>query len=94
MAVSYRTSLCIVQLVFFIPGLAAGLWLCLKQWLRTVGSCWKFIVILALLRIIGAILSIVSESSLNDSIIVGVIICNLLGVAPLTLACTGLLSRV
>lgn len=90
----YLFGICIVQLVFFFPGLQVGCYLCWKQGLKAVASCWRFVVILAWLRVTSAAYTIAAIYHPKEWILIVVIVCDLLGVAPLTLACVGLLQRV
>jgi len=94
MAISYRTGITILQIIYFVPALALALLLCVKQGLKQASSSWRFIVVLSLLRIAGDIAYFIALNHPTVAALVTVIICDLLGLAPLTLACVGLLGRV
>jgi hypothetical protein len=93
MAVSYATAIAIVQLVFFVPGLALTILLCLRDGWTGAAATGRYILILALLRIAGAICQIISVTNLSEGLLVAIIIFDLIGIAPLTLAAVGLLQR-
>lgn len=94
MPITIENAISVLQLIFFFPGLTLSCLLCYQQGLKAVASCWRFVVILCFLRVCGAICSIIASSNPSEAIITTVIICDLLGLAPLTLMCVGLLNRV
>lgn len=85
MTFTYRDGIAVLQLVVFVPCLSPSLWLCYKQGLKAVASCWRFLIILACLRISGAICQLILISDYSDSVVITKIVCDLLGIAPLTL---------
>ncbi|MCJ1287234.1 hypothetical protein MMC26_006582 [Xylographa opegraphella] len=88
-----REGLSIANIVFYIPCLFIAGWV---SFLHGFGrqSGWIFMVILALVRIVGSICQIVSESSPSESIDEAWIILSSVGLSPLILAMLGLLARV
>ncbi|KAJ2972364.1 hypothetical protein NQ176_g7201 [Zarea fungicola] len=91
---TYRDGIAILQLVAFIPCLLFATVLCFKQGLKAVSACWRFLLILGLLRVIAAICQLLLITHNDRSIIITKLTCDLLGIAPLTLAAVGLLRRV
>lgn len=91
---TYRNGIAVLQLAAFSPCLALSLLLCFRQGMKAVASCWRFLIILACLRIAGAICELIMITNTSDSVITAKLICDLLGIAPLTLAAVGLLQRV
>lgn len=94
MTISYRTGVNILQFIYFVPASALALFLCFQQGWKSASSSWRFVVTLALLRIAGDIAYFVTLSHPSLGAYVTVIICDLMGLAPLTLTCAGLLERV
>ncbi|KAJ5993156.1 hypothetical protein N7451_008880 [Penicillium sp. IBT 35674x] len=94
MTVSYRTGVNILQFIYFVPAGTLAIFLCFQQGLKSAASSWRFVVTLALLRIAGDIAYFVTLSYPSLGAYVTVIICDLMGLAPLTLTCAGLLERV
>lgn len=91
---TYRDGIAVLQLIAFIPCLLFATVICFKQGFKAVASCWRFLVILALLRVIAAICQLLLMTHSDRGIIVTKLTCDLLGIAPLTLAAVGLLRRV
>ncbi|KAJ3496755.1 hypothetical protein NLG97_g2420 [Lecanicillium saksenae] len=91
---TYRDGIAVLQLIAFIPCLLFATVLCFKQGIRAVSACWRFLLILGLLRVIAAICQLLLMTHNDRSIVVTKLTCDLLGIAPLTLAAVGLLRRV
>ncbi|CEJ94087.1 hypothetical protein VHEMI09641 [[Torrubiella] hemipterigena] len=92
---TYRDGIAVLQLVAFFPCLVLSLLLCFRQGLKAVAACWRFLIILAALRVAGSICQLLLiHDPQNIHIITAKLICDLLGIAPLTLAAVGLLQRV
>ncbi|EGX93352.1 hypothetical protein CCM_04726 [Cordyceps militaris CM01] len=91
---TYRDGIAVLQLVAFIPCLLFATVLCFKQGMRAVSACWRFLLILGLLRVIAAICQLLLMTHDDRAIVVTKLTCDLLGIAPLTLAAVGLLRRV
>ena len=88
-----REGLSVANLVFYIPCLFIAGWVSFRHGFNRQ-SGWIFILLLALIRIIGSICQIVSESSPGESIDEAWIILSSVGLSPLMLAMLGLLARV
>lgn len=86
MTVSYRTTITIIQFIFFVPSTIYAIWLCFHHGLKAAGT-WRFIATLSLLRVAGGI-----SYSLN--VIVFVVVCEFSGLAPLMLVCVAFVGRV
>ncbi|BCS00372.1 uncharacterized protein AKAW2_50713S [Aspergillus luchuensis] len=94
MTFRYEDGIALLQLIAFVPCLFLALLLCYQQGMKAVASCWRFLIILACLRIAGAICELISITDPSIDVITTKITCDLLGIAPLTLAAVGLLQRV
>jgi hypothetical protein len=92
MTVSYRTAITIVQFIFFVPAAFISLWLCFKDGIRQA-STWRFIVTFSLLRMAGCISYFISLTDLNINVEAAVIVCELLGIAPLTMVLVAFVAR-
>jgi hypothetical protein len=93
MALAYRAIISIVQLVFFVPAFGFGIVLALRHGFGK-SSGWYFLMALSLLRTVGAVCEIIATKDYSVGVYTTAIICNSIGLAPLTLLCLGLLSRV
>ncbi len=93
MTISYRTAITIVQCIFFTPAVPLTIWLCVKDGIRQA-STWRFVATLSLLRIAGDIAYFVSLSHPNINAEAAVIVCELLGLAPLMLIMVAFVARV
>jgi hypothetical protein len=93
MALAYRAIISIVQLIFYIPAFGLGILLALRHGFGK-SSGWYFLMAFTLLRTIGAICEIIASQDFSVGVYIAALICNSIGLAPLTLLCLGLLSRV
>ncbi|KAI2853453.1 hypothetical protein CBS11350_191 [Aspergillus niger] len=91
---TYEDGIALLQLIAFVPCLFLALLLCYQQGMKAVASCWRFLIILACLRIAGAVCQLITITDESIDVITTKITCDLLGIAPLTLAAVGLLQRV
>jgi len=91
---TYRDGIAVLQIIVFFPCLVLSLLLCFIQGLKAVASCWRFLIILACLRLGGAICQLIMMTDHSRPVVVAKLTCDLLGIAPLTLACVGLMQRV
>jgi hypothetical protein len=93
MTLAYRGIVAIVQLIFFVPGFACGIFLASRHGFGKSAG-WYFILAFTLLRTIGAICEIVAVLDFSVGVYIAALVCGSIGLAPLTLLCLGLLSRV
>ncbi|KAI1275428.1 hypothetical protein F5Y07DRAFT_176409 [Xylaria sp. FL0933] len=90
--ITFRDATAIVQLIFYMIYLAAGVFLCYKHgWRR--GGGWFIIVVFSFLRIIGALFEIVAISYPARSVYAGVLVIESIGIAPLIGISAGMLAR-
>lgn len=94
MTFRYEDGIALLQLIAFVPSLFLAILLCYQQGMKAVASCWRFLIILACLRISGAVCQLITITDTSINVITTKITCELLGIAPLTLAAVGLLQRV
>ncbi|UNI23868.1 hypothetical protein JDV02_009661 [Purpureocillium takamizusanense] len=84
----------IATIVVFSLYLIGGVWLCVKHGFHK-SSGWRFLIILALARLIGSSLRLATiNDPTNDSLYVGWLVLNGLGFGPLVAMLMGLLTRV
>lgn len=92
MTVSYRTAITIVQFIFFAPAAPLGLWLCFKDGIKQAAT-WRFVATLSLLRMSGDIAYFISLSHPSVNAETVVIVCELLGLAPLMMILVAFVAR-
>lgn len=94
MSLTIYNKISIIQLVFFLPALAIAVILAYRHGIRR-SSGWVYLVILALMRIIGASMQLATISSPdNTSIATGSQILQNIGLSPLILVLLGLITRI
>ncbi|PYH92855.1 hypothetical protein BO71DRAFT_12490 [Aspergillus ellipticus CBS 707.79] len=93
MAVDYRHGLSILDLIVYLPTLFIALWMAFHHGFQR-NSDWIFLVIFSLVRIVGSCcyLATINDPSSID-LYTAWAVCMSIGLSPLTLTCTGLLSR-
>ncbi|KAI1362461.1 hypothetical protein F5Y08DRAFT_274929 [Xylaria arbuscula] len=90
--VTYRDATAIVQLVFFLPYLVSGSYLCQKHgWSRSGG--WLIVVIFSVLRLISASFQIATIWHPTRSVYSGALVTASIGVGPLVGISIGMLRR-
>ena len=93
MGLSYRGAIAVLQLAVFAPCFPLAVFLGFRHGFGR-SSGWYFLIVFTLLRIIGAVLYLIDEYHPSQNLLVGALVCSLIGISPLTLLCVGLLSRV
>jgi hypothetical protein len=91
--VTYADGIAILQLVIFPFILAASLYVWKQTGWRAGGKIWRFPLILSLLRIAGSISTLISISHDSKNVEIAVAVCEMIGIAPLTLTYIGLLRQ-
>lgn len=89
----YRTGITILQFIFFVPALFIAVYLCFHHGMKAAGT-WRFIATLSCLRLAGDISYFISLSHPSLNVYVAVIVCELMGLAPLMLTSVALVGRV
>jgi hypothetical protein len=93
MVLAYRAIIAIVQLVFYVPGFSLSILLASRHgFAKSAG--WYFLIAFTLVRTVGAICEIISIQSFSVGVFIAALICSSIGLAPLTLLCLSMLSRV
>ncbi|KAH8696279.1 hypothetical protein BGW36DRAFT_297538 [Talaromyces proteolyticus] len=92
--VDYRDGIAIIQLIVFPVLFVIGILIWKRIGWRAGGKSWRFVVTLALLRIIGSICTLVTINNTSERIYIAAIVCELIGVAPLLLTYIGLLGQI
>ncbi|KAI9745102.1 MAG: hypothetical protein M1818_001380 [Claussenomyces sp. TS43310] len=91
MAVGYREGVAILQIAFYTPAILIGLLLIHRH---GFANGWYFLLMLSLLRLVGGVFELVAAIDASTTAYTGALVCSSIGLAPLTLLCLGLLSRV
>lgn len=88
-----NAKLAIAELVFYTPVLFLAAIVTIRHgFSKHLG--WVYLFFLALVRIVGSILELVSMSNSSAGIVVAVVILSGIGLTPLLFAMLGLLQRV
>jgi hypothetical protein len=83
----------IAVLAYFILALPVAIYICIRQgWGRHAG--WLYLLSLTLVRIVGAILRIVSETHPSTGVIIAAAVFAAIGLIPLLLCFMGMVKRV
>jgi NhaP-type Na+/H+ or K+/H+ antiporter len=91
--VTYRDSIAILQLVVFPFIFAAALFIWKRAGWRIGRKIWRFALVLALIRIVGSICSLMTISHDSYNLKVAAAVCELIGIAPLLLIYVGILRQ-
>lgn len=92
MTISYANGIAILQLIVYFPSLFLSAFLVYRHGLRT-NSGFTFLATFAVARIVGACCELATISNPSTGLFTAAAICSSIGLSPLMLACTGLLSR-
>ncbi|KAF7716105.1 Uncharacterized protein PECH_006532 [Penicillium ucsense] len=92
MTISYRHGLSVLELLVYIPSVFVAVFLVARHGLRT-NSGFLFLAIFTLTRIVGACCDLATISNPSIGLYTAAAICSSIGLSPLMLACSGLLSR-
>ncbi|KAJ5578586.1 uncharacterized protein N7459_007550 [Penicillium hispanicum] len=92
MTITYRHGLSIFELIVYFPSLFLASFLVFRHGLLT-NAGFLFVVLFALCRIVGACCDLATISNYSTSLFIAAAICSSIGLSPLMLVCSGLLSR-
>ncbi|OQD78247.1 hypothetical protein PENDEC_c001G05630 [Penicillium decumbens] len=92
MTLSYHHGISVLQLLVYFPSLFLSAFLVYRHGLRT-NSGFIFLTIFTLARIVGACCDLATINDPSKGLFTAAAICSSIGLSPLMLACTGLLSR-
>ncbi|RDW94675.1 hypothetical protein BP5796_00438 [Coleophoma crateriformis] len=93
MTLSYRNAVSIAELIVYLPSLAVALLLCTRHGFGRSSTFW-FLVIFTLARVVGPGMELATMSDpTNVSLYEGVVILQSIGLSPLMMSTTALLSR-
>jgi len=91
--IDFYDRVAIATIVVFSFYLIGGVWLCIKHGFHK-SSGWRFLIILALARLIGSSLRLATiNDPTNDNLYIGWMVLNGLGLGPLVAMLIGLLTR-
>ncbi|KAL3705703.1 hypothetical protein TMatcc_009376 [Talaromyces marneffei ATCC 18224] len=89
---TYRDGVAVIQIFFFAIFLVFGFILCHRHGFRR-SEGWVILITFSLLRLIGASFQLASINYPTDSVYGGALICEGIGLAPLTLLNIGIFGR-
>jgi len=90
---SYRDGVAVIQLFFFLIYLVVAIVLCVRHGFRR-SEGWVILVTFSILRILGACFQLATINNPSRTTYGGALICQGIGLAPLTLLSMGLFARV
>ncbi|KAL4893724.1 hypothetical protein BDV59DRAFT_201499 [Aspergillus ambiguus] len=92
--VTYRDGIAILQLIIFPFVMAVALFIWNRTGWRVGGKVWRYPVTLSLIRIAGSISSLLTINHDSREVETAVVVCALIGLAPLLLTYVGLLRQI
>jgi len=95
MALDQRGDISVVEIIIYIPVLIVGVILVMRHGFSKKAG-WVFLVILSLMRLVGGVTHVLSETTDPDStdLIIAYSVCEMSGTSPLLLASLGFLGAV
>lgn len=91
--VTYRDGIAILQLVVFPVVLVTALLIWKRAGWKAGRKCWRFVVTLSLLRIVGGICTLLTIANDSENIFIAAAVCELIGIAPLMLTYVGIVGQ-
>ena len=82
----------VLELIIYFPSIVAAVFVCSRHGFNR-SSGWIFTLILCLIRIIGACCQLATYHDQSQGLLEAALILDFVGLSPLLLATTGLLSR-
>lgn len=93
MTIGYRSAVSIVEVIFYLPALFIAAYISYRHGFgRNAG--WVFLILFSLVRIIGSCCQLELTNKPSKNLFVATAILSSIGLSPLLLTATGLLSRV
>ncbi|OJJ34859.1 hypothetical protein ASPWEDRAFT_182996 [Aspergillus wentii DTO 134E9] len=92
MGLSYSHGISVLELIIYLPSFFLAAFLVFRHGLKTNAGA-LFLVIFTLVRIIGACCDLATISHASTGLYQATAICSSIGLSPLIMACSGLLSR-
>ncbi|KAJ6111061.1 hypothetical protein N7486_003296 [Penicillium sp. IBT 16267x] len=90
--ITYSNGISILQLIIYFPAIFVSIFLVFRHGIRT-NSGFIFIIVFTLLRIIGACCDLASIDNSSTALYTTYAITSSIGLTPMLMACSGLLSR-
>lgn len=92
MTITYRHGISILELLIYIPSFFLSTFLVFRHGFRK-NSGFFFLSTFTLTRIVGACCDLATINNPTTGLFIAAAICSAVGLSPLMLACSGLLSR-
>jgi hypothetical protein len=92
-SVTYRDGVSILELIAYLPALFVAALLVYRHGVRHSGG-FIFLVIFTIVRIVGACCELATINKPSTGLYIAAAICSSIGLSPLLMTCSGLLSRV
>lgn len=92
MGVTYRHGISILQLCIYFPAFFLAVFLVARHgFAQSSGFLW--LLLFTLTRIVGSCCDLATIHNFSQGLFIASAVCSSIGLSPLMLACTGLLSR-
>lgn len=91
-SVTYRDGISILELIAYLPALFVAALLVYRYGIRRSGG-FIFLVIFTIVRIVGACCELATINNASTGLYIAAAICSSIGLSPLLMTCSGLLSR-
>jgi hypothetical protein len=91
-SVTYRNGISILELIAYLPSFFGASFLVYRHGVRRSGG-FVFLVIFTIVRIVGACCELATINSPSTGLYTAAAICSSIGLSPLLMTCSGLLSR-
>lgn len=91
-SVTYRNGISILELVAYLPSFFVAAFLVYRHGVRRSGG-FIFLVIFTIARVVGACCELATINKPSIGLYTAAAICSSIGLSPLLMTCSGLLSR-
>ncbi|KAJ5625054.1 hypothetical protein N7510_001363 [Penicillium lagena] len=92
-SVTYRDGISILELIVYLPSFFVAAFLVSRHGFRKTGG-FIFLAIFTIFRLVGACCELATINKPSTGLYVAAAICSSIGLSPLLMACSGMLSRV
>ncbi|KAJ5085244.1 hypothetical protein N7532_010015 [Penicillium argentinense] len=89
---NYSDGIAVLELIAYLPAFFVAAFLVFRHGIRTSGG-FIFLVIFGLVRIVGAVCELVTINYPSKGVYIAAAICSSVGLSPLLMTCSGMLSR-
>jgi hypothetical protein len=91
-SVTYRDGISILELIVYLPSFFVAAFLVYRHGVRRSGG-FAFLVLFTIVRVVGACCEVATIKNPSTGLYTAAAICSSIGLSPLLMTCSGLLSR-